>query len=272
MKRVTSILILILSLTAGCVTQFIPEIRGDEYTVVIEGLLTDRLERYQVRISWSTPLNPNYPPPSLGDFLVSVEDDAGNEFIFSNAGGGLYLSDSLEFKAVPGRKYKLRVEGHDHLYESEYMELIPVPEVDSIFADLEYNEFYRPGEITPGYQVYINSFDPTGECRFFRWNFTETWEFHLPYTYRTIINRICWKSASSVDINIKSTSVLTESRISNQPIAFITTETDRLMVKYSILVEQYSLSEEEFIYWENIRKVTYDAGGLYDVDTLFNQQ
>ena len=45
--------------------------------------------------------------------MVSVLDDTGNEYLFRNAGGGRYLSDSTEFRATAGRKYKLHVEGPD---------------------------------------------------------------------------------------------------------------------------------------------------------------
>jgi hypothetical protein len=265
MKRITWILFTIATLTASCVTQFVPEIDGEEYAIVIEGAVTDRNEAHEVRISWSQPLNPTGPQPSISNYNVSVADDAGNEFPFIHAGGGLYLSDSLQFQSVTGRKYRLLVEGNGHIFESDFMELIPVPGIDSLDAEYEYNEYYYPGQLTPGYQVKLNTYDPTGECRFFRWDFTETWEFRLPWNYPTIINRICWKSANSTDINIKSTSVLAESRVTNQPVTFITGETDRLTAKYSIMVRQYSLNEEEFIYWENIRKVAFDAGGLYDV-------
>ena len=265
MKRPNLILLLFASLAASCVTQFIPEINGEEYSIVIEGMVTDRNEVYEVRISWSDPLNPTSPPPPVSDFTVTVADDAGNEFPFVYSGGNLYISDSLQFRSVPGRSYRLMVEGNGHFFESDFMELVPVPEIDSLNAGFEYNEFYNPGQLTPGYQISVNTYDPTGECRFYRWDFSETWEFRLPWNYRTIINRICWKSANSEEINIRSTSVLDESRINGQPVTFVTAETDRLTAKYSILVRQYSLNESEFIYWENVRKVAFDAGGLFDV-------
>ena len=140
----------------------------------------------------------------------------------------------------------------------------PVPAIDLVYAGPEYNEFYYPGESTYGYQVYLDSHDPSGECRYFMWTFAETWEIRTPFRYPTIINRICWKSATSTDINILSTTALTESRVTGHPITFITTETDRLIVKYSILVRQYSVTEEEFTYRDNLKKTVFEAGGLYD--------
>ena len=88
MKRITWILFTIATLTASCVTQFVPEIDGEEYAIVIEGVVTDRNEAHEVRISWSQPLNPTGPQPSTSNYNVSVADDAGNEFPFIHAGGG----------------------------------------------------------------------------------------------------------------------------------------------------------------------------------------
>ncbi len=265
MKRLPEILIILLTAFTGCVTQFFPDISEEEQSIVIEARITDRNETYKVRISWSKPVYEDYAyPPPVSGYAVSVIDDAGNVYLFRDTGSGIYVSDSTEFWATAGRKYKLHVEGTEHIYESDPVEMKTVPDIDSIYAGPEYNDFYYPGESTYGYQVYLDSHDPTGSCRYFMWTFAETWEIRTPFNYHTIINRICWKSAVSDDINILSTASLTESRVTGQPVTFITTETDRLIVKYSILVRQYAITEEEFAYRDNLRRTVFEAGGLYD--------
>ena len=113
-----------------------------------------------------------------------------------------------------------------------------------------------------GSQVYLNTEDPLGKCKFYRWDYTETWKFRLPYS---VPNNTCWITNNSDDINIKSTSVLTEDRISRFPVKFISNETDRLNVRYTILVNQYSLNEDEYIYWEKLQNISEEVGGLYDI-------
>jgi hypothetical protein len=66
-------------------------------------------------------------------------------------------------------------------------------------------------------------------------------------------------------INIKSTSAYTEDKITRFPLDFITNNSDRLGVKYSMLVNQYSLSEDEFQYWEKLQNISENVGGLYDI-------
>ena len=264
MNRICNIMLIMAMTLTGCVTQFIPDIGEEGEALVIEARITDRNETYEVKVSALQPVFSEYYIPVKTIYNVSVIDDEGGEYPFTHVGNGRYLSDSTEFIAMPGIKYKLRLEGNGSLYESDFVEMQPVPCIDSVYAGPEYNEFYRPGESTWGYQVYLDSYDPSGACRYFMWTFTETWEFRYPRRSPWMLNRICWKSASSTDINILSTSSLEESRVVRQPVNFITNETDRLIVRYSILVRQHSITEEEFVYRENLRRTVFEAGGLYD--------
>ena len=245
--------------------QFIPDINEDQDFIVVEGLITNQKNSYQVRISRSSRISAKIAFSPVRGCKVSVSDDLGNDFQLSEKKNGIYYSDSLTFQGVIGRKYTLHVIADNHLCESEPVEMKPVPPIDSVYADLEYNNSYSLGKVTPGYQVYLNSHDPLNLCKFYRWEFVETWEFRLPYMYTTIINRICWKSAYSNKIYIKNASSLQENKITRYPLNFITTETDRLKVKYSILLKQFSLNEEEYLYWEKLQKTTENVGGLYDM-------
>jgi hypothetical protein len=66
-------------------------------------------------------------------------------------------------------------------------------------------------------------------------------------------------------INIKNTSVLEQDKIERFPLLYISNETDRLKVKYSILVNQYSLTENEYLYWEKLQNLSEQVGSLYDL-------
>jgi hypothetical protein len=143
------------------------------------------------------------------------------------------------------------------------MELKPVPPIDSVYYEKKTIRMpvigSKPDE---GAQVYLDTHDPDNECRFYRWEFNETWEFRLPFD---VPKNRCWLSYNSGVINVKSTSALAEDRVSRFPVNFISNSSDRLKVKYSMLVNQYSLTEEEFTYWDKVQKVTEQVGGLYDI-------
>jgi hypothetical protein len=263
MKNTIFCFLLVFS-TLSCVTRFFPESGDINQFLVVEGLITDQNISNTVFLSKSAPLNANFKRiPVTG--LVTITDDLNNINTLREKKPGMFVTDSLKFRGVIGRKYVLKISTQGYSYLSDTIEMKPVPPVNRVEAERILNNNYKLGEATPGYQVYVSTFDSTRQTGYYRWTFSETWEFKLPYSHPTIVNRVCWKSANSKSVFIKNTKSLSEDRIVRFPLNFISAETDRLTVKYSILVKQYSMNENEYSYWENIKKINQASGGLYDI-------
>ncbi len=270
MKSISySVLTLLLILASGCITQFVPETKEDPNLLVVEGLITDQPESYKIKLSRSMPLGDASTPRPLSNCTVTVTDNFGNTFNFwETPTNGTYASDSSVFQGVVGRKYTLHISTNSstvngYSYTSAPVEMNPVPQIDSLYWK---KVTIVPSTLTSGTkegcQIYLNTYDRDGSCKYYRWNFTETWEIRVPYA---VPNNDCWVTSASDYILIKNTSVLNEDMIENFPVNYITYETDRLSVKYSILVNQYSLNEDEFSYWDKVKNITGNVGGLYDV-------
>ena len=256
-------------MTGGCITQFLPETDEDPNLVVVEGLITDQSEVNSVRLSRSMPLGKTSTLKPLKGCIVSITDDAGNRFYLNESNTpGTYQTDPSVFRGIVGRKYTLHININDsfetnYTYESIPMEMKAVPPLDSLYYEkVVIHEQDVNHQLQEGSQVYLNTFDPKGECNFYRWNYVETWKFRLPYN---VPNQTCWITNNSTDINIKNTSILSEDRVTRLPVKFISNETDRLAVRYSILVNQFSVSEDEFSYWDKLQNISEDVGGLYDI-------
>ena len=264
MKILKFILFIVLILQ-GCVVQFLPEAEDFKDYIAVDALITDQNSRYKIEVTRTSPLGQSFTKiPVMGCF-VSITDDLGNVHQCPESKPGLYVSDSLSFRGEVGRKYTLHIEADGHQFESLPVEMNPVPQIDSLYAYIIDNNTYQLGKTVQGYQVYVSTHDPANKCKFYRWDFAETWEFRLPWVFATVVNTICWKSASSNNIYIQNTSSLTENKVTGYALNFITTETDRLQVKYSLLLRQYSLSEDEYVYWDKLKRITENVGGLYDV-------
>ena len=53
-------------------------------------------------------------------------------------------------------------------------------------------------------------------------------------------------------------------QIKNEPILFIDSgKSDRLMLQYSILVKQYSISSREYDFWNNMKQVNESGGDIF---------
>jgi hypothetical protein len=268
MKIRNYIVISILMLIIGsCITQFIPETDEDQNLLVVEGIITNQDGGNTIRLSLSMPLGKKAVVRPLKGCVVTVTDDQGETLYFPESSTpGTYRSGSV---GVIGRKYTLHVKTNNSItnnysYESLPLEMKPVPPIDSIYYEkVIIADKTKWSPLKQGCQIYLNTFDPTGNCKYYRWDYNETWEFRLPFAVP--VNNTCWISNNASVINIKNTSVISENRINRYPLNFISNETDRLGVKYSILVNQYSLNEDEYEYWEKLQNVIQDVGSLYDI-------
>lgn len=270
MRIKISILISVLLLSAGgCITQFVPQTDEVQDILVVEGLVTNQGEPAVVRLSKSMPLGKKSLRVPLKGCMVSISDDVGHNYDLSETVPGTYSTAPGAFSGVAGRKYVLHVWTNnataDHYsYESMPVEMIPVPPIDTLFYEKVKIIAPEPwNDVHETCQIYLNTSDPTGECKFFRWDYNETWEIRLPYSYP--VNHTCWVSDNSTVINIKSTNSLSGNRISRYPLNYVSDQTDRLEVKYSMLVNQYSLTQDEFDYWEKLQNVSQEVGSLYDI-------
>ena len=256
-----------LTLLSGCIKQFIPGVSEDQNMLVVEGLITDQPGHNTIKLTTSMPLGlPSQSKPLSGCF-VTVSDDLGNVSSLNETDAGIYNPDP-SFHGVVGRSYTLHIKTDFKLGNRSYQSLPvlmkPVPPIDSIYYDRlvltrSTLDDHPTGE---GCQIYLDTHDPENSCKYYRWEYIETWEIQLPYL---VPNNICWVSGNSDHINIKNTTSLSEDRIEKLPVNLITNQTDRLKIRYSILVNQYSIDEEEFNYWDKLQKIVEQVGSLYDI-------
>ena len=259
------ILFLFLIITNSCIVQFVPKTSEQEEFLVVEGIITDQPGIYTIKLSKSTALWKTQYPQALKGCKVWISDDLSKTYNLKEAKTiGTYVTDSAGFRGKVGRKYTLNITTSADLgnqnYKSSSVEMKPVPLIDSIYYEkMTFKQWPQPVE---GCQIYLDTHDPANNCKFFRWEYSETWEFHLPFN---VTNRVCWISNNSDGIIIKNTSVLGEDRIAKFPLYAITNPTDRLCVNYSVQVKQMSLNEDEYNYWESLHNMTQQVGGLYDI-------
>jgi len=258
------ILLILLFTLKSCVVPYIPEAPENDQLLVVEGLISDQKEVNTIKISKSRPLWTGQHPVYLTGCKVWITDDLGHIDNLAETAIGTYITDSSTFKGNAGRKYTLHIttssaDGNLN-YESFPMELKPVPEIDSLYY--EKKVFTRYNLPIEGCQIYLDTYDPLNNSNFYRWAYSETWEINLPFN---VENKVCWRTENSNSILLKNSSLLAENRVVGYPVKTISNPIDRLTVKYSILVKQYSLNEDEYIYWEALKTSLDQQGGLYDI-------
>lgn len=267
--KVCKIIFLFLEVAAvSCISQFTPEIVSQNYYLTVNGLVTDENRCYTVILGISRPLDETSDAKPATKAAVSVMDDLGNSYSFKEKKPGMYVSDSTIFTGQAGRSYTLLISYNGNQYASSLCRLRTAPPIDNLSYDLYDREINASGEKEQAIRVALSTLDKETQCHYFRWAFEETWEMHLPFNYLPREKRYCWKTEVSHNILIANTEALSEDRITDFTLTTFNNSTDRGQFRYSMLVRQFAVSREEYEFWDKVKTMSENTGGLYDVTPL----
>ena len=252
-----------------CIDPYSPDLDKFESLLVVNAILTDAFRSNYVSLSCTTK-EVDEEPAMVSGALVLIRDDLGNNTTLYEVSEGIYKTDSIVFTGKTGRSYTLYIKtDKGEEYESETCFMYPLQDIDSIY-------FTKAQEIIDtepheGIRIFIDS-KGESDCKYYRWNFEEWWKFEIPYPkmYNYIndttiteygpIKKTCWTNNKSYEIIIKST----ETEISD-PILFVASDrSDRLTIQYCIQVSQFSISKQEFEFWDHMKKINESGGDIFD--------
>ncbi len=261
---------LIIVICSACKEPFTPELKKYEDILVIDGLLTNQAGP-TVKLSRGSHYSEPEVRPEEGA-MVMIRDEQDNMLSMYEVSPGVYKN--YDFKGMIGKSYQLYIYIEDgQEYESDFVVLKDVPEIENLYA--EYGEKAGETDYEKGFYIYIDTYDPDKETGYYRYEFEETWEFTVPYPsrfelvdrslrLRSVIPSKCWRTENSTDILLTSTDIMESNIIRRFPVQFVSTVGNRLSRRYSILVKQYSLSREAYIFWEQLKNTNQDMGTLFD--------
>ncbi|MCI4669161.1 MAG: DUF4249 domain-containing protein [Bacteroidia bacterium] len=264
-------------LTAACIDPYNPDVGPYEDALAITGSVLEgrRITRIQLGSTFGFE---EEKPRLLGNAKVIINDDEGLSYQLEEKEIGIYETDTSDFVGMVGRSYQLRVETpNGNIYESDWQLMKKSAQIDNLYFEQSLD--VRGFDSLDGVQVLVDASDPENTTRFYRWEFEETWHVQVPmpsradwntdnHTYTLYENdeipHICYASQKSNDITLRNTLGLSEDRLVRVPINFVSGESNRLVRRYSILVKQYSLTEESYNFWKIAKDLTQDVGTLFD--------
>ena len=249
-----------------------PEVNTDEGYLVIDGFLNVGSDTSRIELSHTQNANATTAVTKETSSVVSVEEENGATYAFTEKGNGSYFLPPRQFNQAV--KYRLRVKtvnGKEYL--SDYVEVKSTPPIDNI-----------EGKVDPRQDamvMYVNTHDATNNTRFYRWKFEETWEYRTAFfssleivkkptgddyeigSRKADIN-LCYRTLKSANILLGSTIKLSQDIIKDLPLTAVPISSNKLYFKYSILVKQYGLTQDAFEYWTSLAKTTEGTGSLFD--------
>ena len=259
-------------LAISCVEEFNGEIQIESFesVLVVDALITDETTTHEVLLTRVFQFEEDIPNPER-NAMVQVVDDSGTEFPFLEMEPGVYHSQN-EFSAVQGRTYTLNITTSDgRSYRSDATPMPNSTPIQELSAERVVNDL---GE--EGVSIKLDNTPGGAEPSYFRFEYEETYKIIAPrwdpfemevvhyiacdtIPYQVEIRprqeeqRTCFASASSLNIIQASTDELTENRIVNKEVRYLSRDNYIISHRYSINVKQYSQTLDAFSYYERLQ-------------------
>ncbi|QMU31092.1 DUF4249 domain-containing protein [Adhaeribacter radiodurans] len=163
MKNITLFLSLFMLALTGCEQVIDYELDEDTEKIVIEGLVTNQLGPYTVRVSKTLGYLQNGQTPGISNAEVTISDDKGNSEVLQAKENGIYQTKDLI--GTIGNIYFLKVKVNGQEYTSQSY-LKPVTTLDSV----TYKFKEKNAETDEGYYATIYFQEPKGKGDYYRFN------------------------------------------------------------------------------------------------------
>jgi len=254
-----------------------PEIdsKYDE-VLVVDGMITSDPGPYTIHLSSSATLDqPLF--SEVSGFNVRIVDNLGNAESCPETEPGIYQSSANGMQGIAGRSYKLVLQSpNGKTYESDFEKLINPVEIAAVYPEVEYTQIDNYPYDLPGYQFYLDAGEAPDDSTYFMWYMEETFQYESDFKiYFSYYDRIlhpvqnkdtlktCWKTDKVNGFYLMSTAELTAPRITRFPLNYVPTDDRRLSIRYSLLTEQFVITEKAYKYWKSTIEQNTENGELF---------
>ena len=274
-KKVYYISLVFFITCLGCREQF--DFEYDEVPdgrVVIDGFITDRATSHTVRVSYSTTINERglIETRFVSDASVRLYDDQGQFTVLTYDQSGLYLTAPL-FKAEEGRSYRLEVVlANGEVYETAVKALPPAsPAVAEVQITpvrrpvLSNNQLQEEDGISVTSEVLRD-----GQTHYYQWLAGRFFIFDADRApeFNNVANQFCYVrdfTPSRVDV-FKDVPTAGQGGTFEYEVDYIPLQgnTGKMKVEYGVEARLLTLNQEDFEFWEQVKDLSENNGGLFD--------
>lgn len=253
-------------LSLSCKKPYAPDvIAAPNSYLVVEGII-NTADSTKIKLSRTINLSAKDTGNAVVGATVKIESSGGNTWQLSETPKGIYVIGGVTLDNT--LKYRLRINtAGSNEYLSDFVEAKITPPIDSV----GYNRSRT------GLQIYATTHDDNNNTRYYRFDYTETWQFHSQYRSTYVSNNVaivprrpdqdiynCFSSHQANVITLASSAKLTKDLIYQAPIVSIDSTSEKIETRYSILINEYALTADAYKFWESLRKNTEQLGSIFD--------
>ncbi|MFD0795167.1 DUF4249 domain-containing protein [Mucilaginibacter litoreus] len=260
-------LLMMCVLYVSCRKSFDPTVQTQAKSyLVVEGLINTGNDSTIIKLSRTVNVNDTMQVKTEAGATINVIDETGNTYRLVEVSAGRYGAGPLGLNAL--HKYGLDiVTGNGTHYQSDLEAVRNAPPIDSVGYNVKDNRII----------INVSSHDPANNTHYYKWDYDEDWQFNSKYRSgyiaeddsvrrRTLDEDIyyCFNKSKSNNIVLGSSVKLTSDLIHEAPVISIPGESLKISLRYSILVKEFALSKEAYLFYENLKKNTEQLGSIFD--------
>jgi hypothetical protein len=255
----------------GCIDEIGLNVDTEVRTVVVDGFVTDSLGDFELSLSYSSVIgigNDNILDP-IGGATVILLDDMGGSYPYTSSEEELGIYRLSGFKALRDRSYFIDIVLSDGKhYQSQPAKVRSSSTIDDVSYVVEERSFRNNiGELITEERIAVNiatNISEAEERPFLRWRVEGEYQLQEGYPGALNLRRCYIKNNLDInDIKVVDGSEINGPQLFGQEI--VETAYDfRFADQFCFHIYQFSISQDEFEYWNNIKEIIDISGGLFD--------
>lgn len=269
-------------LIAGCVEPYEFVVRDEAPSLVVEAYISDKSYRetllypsdgryFTVKLSETSDVTNTRTNP-VREAKVTLVSGDGEEWTYESRGNGIYSLMNIDFKALPGKAYKLEIRLQDEqVYESSWETL---PEIGAQgIGEIDFRETKKQRYVMESGKWKLRTLDyvtvmiqlpgrPTREPIYYRWTYSPMWVYMAPLVPPSDAVAKCW-ATDPLYLNGYGLQIDRTGGYQKELFEFPTVRNERIYEKFSVLVTQHAMNEPFHNFWKEMQEQT-DAGALTD--------
>jgi hypothetical protein len=301
MKLLIIFCIIIVSLDS-CITPFDINLSDSSTTLIVDGMITDQPGPYTIKIFHSSDLDDQIERVNwFTGAAVFISDDNGTSEKLAEVTPGNYQTKINGIQGTVGRTYTVKIiTQNENVYESLPEKLLPVGEFRNLYHEFEENispeveNFLNPKN---GFNIYVDAQVLPEQEGLVRWRTTQIFQIHTyPETKKKNVRGgdgavvsvpdppecsgwisttrglrnigdcsccECWITRFDEDPILSDKRFTSEGEITRNKILFLPAGRRFFYKKHFVKVEQMSISEASYQFWQDIKKQKAEGSNLF---------
>ncbi|MEM9675879.1 MAG: DUF4249 domain-containing protein [Bacteroidota bacterium] len=256
-------------LIIGCIEPFTFTPEEPVELLVVDGRIDQSAGPYVLRLSRTSTFGK--PPIPVLDAQITIYDDQGQQEDYTFVRPGVYQSNGDIVRGEPGRTYYIEIRLDEQVYQSRPQTMPRLIRADSVYFETKVETIVsEEGTITEDRLINVYVDTPAkqqNQDARFRWSSDVNYSVIEPNCGPLHSPKSCYITDTTNTQDIKLFS--SENTETNQLSRFLVATDDTrpqyaFSTRYYINIYQFSMTQEAYEYWEDVRIIANQEGTIFD--------